>query len=113
MTGGFTVVMSDLQRAASAFDAESGRLRGLIPASGPACPDGGGEIDGALHAVLSRIGSLNASLTGALAAHGRRLAQAHANYAHAEITGVQLCRSLAAALGTGQPGGDAAAGRAP
>jgi hypothetical protein len=47
--GGFAVVMSDLQTAASAFDAEAKKLRGLIPAGGPACPDaGGGDIDARL-----------------------------------------------------------------
>jgi Family of unknown function (DUF6317) len=103
---GFTVVMADLQRAAGAFDAQAGRLRGLIPAGGPPCPDGGsGEIDGALHSVLSGMGSLTASLAGALAVHGRKLAQAHANYAHAEITSTQLCNDLATALGAAQPSG--------
>jgi Family of unknown function (DUF6317) len=104
---GFTVVMSDLQRAANTFDAEAGKLRGLMPASGPACPDGGGgEIDGALRAVLSGLGSLNASLAAAMAAYGRKLAQAHANYSHAEITSTQLCNDLAAALGAVPPGGE-------
>ena len=101
---GYSVVMSDLQRAADTFDAESGKLRGLMPAGGPACPDGGGGgIDGALHAVLSGIGSLNASLAAAMAAHGRKLAQAHANYSHAEISSAQLCNDLAAALGAVAP----------
>lgn len=114
MTGdGFTVVMSDLHRTASTLDAESGQLRGLIPASGPACPDGGGgEIDGALRALLSGLGSLNASLADAMAAHGRKLAQAHANYLHAEITSTQLCNDLATALGAVQPGGEVARRRA-
>ena len=104
---GFTVVMSDLRRAAGTFDAESGKLRGLIPSGGPPCPDGGsGEIDAALHSVLSGIGSLNASLAGAMAAHGRKLAQADANYTHAEITSTQLCHDLATALGAVQPSGE-------
>lgn len=101
--GGFTVAMSDLQAAASTFDAESAKLRGLIPAGGPVCPDGGsGEIDSAMHAVLSGIGALNESLAGAMAGHGQRLGQAHANYSRAEITNAQLCHDLAAALVTRQ-----------
>ncbi len=99
--GGFTVVMSDLREAASTFDAESGKLRGLIPDSGPACPDGGsGEIGSALHAVLSSVGALNSSLAGAMAGHGQKLALAHANYSRAEITNAQLCHDLTAALTT-------------
>lgn len=100
--GGFCVVMSDLQSAADTFDAESGKLRGLIPAGGPPCPDGGsGAIDGAMHAVVSSIASLNQSLAGAMAAHGRKLAQARANYAHTELTLTQLSQDLAAALAPG------------
>jgi hypothetical protein len=101
--GGFTVVLSDLQAAADTFDSQAGVLRGLIPAGGPACPDGcGGDIDGALHTVLSGIGSLNASLAGAVASHGQKLARAHANYSHAEGTNTQLAHGLLAALVTGK-----------
>jgi Family of unknown function (DUF6317) len=100
--GGFEVVMSDLQGAASTFDAESTTLRGLIPADGPPCPDGGsGEIDGAMHAVLSKVGTLNQSLAEAMAAHAQKLARAHANYVHTELTLTQLSQDLAAALAPG------------
>lgn len=100
--GGFEVVMSDLQAAASTFDAEAAKLRGLIPAGGPACPDGGsGQIDGAMHAVLGKIGALNQSLAAAMAAHGRKLAQAHARYAHTELTLTQLSQDLSAELAPG------------
>jgi Family of unknown function (DUF6317) len=99
--GGFTVVMSDLQAAADAFESQASALRGLIPAGGPACPDGGGGIDGALRAVLSSVGELNASLAAAMAGHGRKLAQAHASYAHAELTNAQLSHDLLIALVTG------------
>lgn len=97
--GGFSVVMSDLQSAASTFSAEAGKLRGLIPAGGPACPDGGdGTIDGAMHAVLGKIGSLNQSLAAAMAMHGQKLAQAHANYSRTELGLTQLSQDLLAAL---------------
>lgn len=101
--GGFSVVLSDLQSAAGTFDAEAKKLRGLIPAGGPSCPDGGsGEIDAAMHSVLSSIGSLDQSLARAMAAHGQKLAQAGANYARTERTLTQLSQDLAAAL---TPGG--------
>ena len=97
--GGFSVVMSSLQSAASTFSAEASTLRGLVPAGGPANPDGGdGTIDGAMHVVLSKIGSLNQSLAAAMAAHGQKLAQAHANYSHAELSLTQLSQDLLAAL---------------
>jgi hypothetical protein len=95
--------MSDLQAAADAFDSQAGMLRGLIPARGPACPDGGGgDVDGALHAVLSSVGELNAALAAAMASHGRKLAQAHANYSRAEVTNAELGHDLLIALVTGQ-----------
>jgi Family of unknown function (DUF6317) len=98
---GFTVVMSDLQGAAETFDSQAGTLRGLIPAGGPACPDaGGGDIDGALHAVLSSVGELNASLAAAMASHGQKLAQAHANYSRAESANAQFSTELLTALVT-------------
>jgi hypothetical protein len=94
--------MSDLQTAASTFDAEARKLRGLIPAGGPACPDAGsGDIDAAVHAVLSGIGALNESLAAAMAAHGQKLAQAHANYARTEVSLTQLSQDLVAALAPG------------
>jgi Family of unknown function (DUF6317) len=100
--GGFTVVMSDLQAAADTFDSEAKVLRGLVPAGGPACPDGGGgDIDGALRAVLSSVGELNASLAVAMAGHGQKLAQAHANYSRAELANAQLGHDLLIALVTG------------
>lgn len=100
--GGFSVVMSDLSSAASTFGAEATTLHGLIPAEGPACPDGGdGTIDGAMHAVVSKIGSLNQSLAAAMAAHGQKLARAHANYAHTELSLTQLSHDLLTALVSG------------
>jgi Family of unknown function (DUF6317) len=101
--GGFTVVMSDLLVAAGTFDSQAGMLRGLIPAGGPACPDGGGgDIDGALHAVLSSVGELNGSLAAAMASHGQKLARAHANYSRVEFANAQLSHDLLTALVTGQ-----------
>jgi Family of unknown function (DUF6317) len=101
--GGFTVVMSDLQAAAETFDSQAGVLRGLVPAGGPACPDGGGgDIDGALRTVLSSVGELNAALAAAMASHGQKLGQAHANYSRAESTNAQFSQDLLTALVTGR-----------
>lgn len=97
--GGFSVVMSDLSSAASAFDSESKKLAGLIPAGGPSVPDAGsGAIDGAMHSTVSKIGALNQALSQAMAAHGKKLAQAHDNYNHNELTMTQLSQDLSNAL---------------
>jgi hypothetical protein len=96
---GFSVVMSDLQDAATTFDAESTKLRGLVPADGPACPDGGsGDIDAALRTVVTRIGTLSQSLAGAMAAHGHKLAHARARYASTELGLTKLSTDLLAVL---------------
>lgn len=103
MSGGeFSVAMSDLQNASNTFSIQARKLRGLIPAGGPACPDaGGGDIDGAMHAVLGSIGQLNAALAGAMASHGQKLAQAHANYSRTEMSLTRLSEDLLATLAPG------------
>lgn len=93
--GGFSVVISDLQSTADAFDSESRKLAGLIPAGGPPVPDGGnGTIDSAMHSAVSSIGQLNQALAQAMAAHGQKLAKAHDNYASNEMTLTQLSQDL-------------------
>jgi hypothetical protein len=97
--GGFSVVLSDLEAAASAFTSESKTLGGLIPAGGPPVPDGGsGAIDSAMHSVVSKIGQLNQALSQAMAAHGRKLSTAHANYTVTEGSLTQLSQQLLTAL---------------
>jgi Family of unknown function (DUF6317) len=97
--GGFSVVMSDLSSAASAFDSESKKLAGLVPAGGPPVPDaGGGGIDSAMHSAVGKIGALNQALSQAMAAHGKKLAQAHDNYNNNELTMTQLSQDLSNAL---------------
>ncbi|MGH3159850.1 MAG: DUF6317 family protein, partial [Streptosporangiaceae bacterium] len=97
--GGFSVVLSDLESTAAAFTSESKTLGGLIPAGGPPVPDGGsGGIDSAMHSVVSKIGQLNQALSQAMAAHGKKLSAAHANYAHTEGTLTQLSQQLISTL---------------
>jgi hypothetical protein len=97
--GGFSVVMSALQSTAEAFTSESKTLGGLVPANGPSVPDGGnGEIDGAMHTVVSRIGELNQALSKAMAAHGQKLSTAYDNYSKNEMAMTQLSQDLSAAL---------------
>jgi hypothetical protein len=97
--GGFTVVLSALQSTADAFDSESKKLAGLVPAGGPPVPDGGnGAIDGAMHSVVSRIAELNQALAQAMAAHGQKLSTAYSNYSHTEMTLAQASQALSTAL---------------
>ncbi len=102
VSDGYSVVMADLESAASTFSAEASTLRGLIPEGGPACPDGGdGTIDGAMHAALGKIGSLSQSLAAAMAAHGQKLAKAHVSYSRAETSATQFSHELLTALTRG------------
>lgn len=100
--GGFSVVLSDLDAAASAFTSQSKTLAGLVPAGGPSVPDGGsGAIDGAMHSVVSKIGQLNQALSQAMAAHGKKLSQAHDNYVVTEGSLTQLSQELLNTLAPG------------
>ncbi len=95
MSGGFRVVISDLQAASEVFTAESKTLAAVMPVDGPACPDGGsGEINGALQTVTEAIAGLNAQLSAVIAAHGQKLQAAHDNYARTETRLSELCRQL-------------------
>lgn len=95
MSGGFRVVVSDLQTASGVFTSESKTLAAVMPMSGPACPDGGsGEINGALQTITEAIGGLNAQLSAVIAAHGHKLQAAHDNYQHAETSNTKLAQQL-------------------
>ncbi len=94
MSGGFRVVISDLQAASGVFTSESKTLAAVMP-MGEACPDGGsGEIDGALQTVTEAIGGLNAQLSAVIAHHGQKLQAAHDNYQRAETSTAEVCRQL-------------------
>jgi Family of unknown function (DUF6317) len=95
VSSGFRVVIADLQSASEVFTAESKTLAAVMPADGPATPDGGsGEINGALQTVTEAIGGLNAQLSAVIAAHGQKLETAHDNYSHTETRLSELCRQL-------------------
>jgi len=95
MSGGFQVVISDLQTAAGVFGTGSKTLAAVMPIGGPACPSGGSAaFDGALRTVTEAIGALNAQLSAVIAQHGQKLQTAHDNYQHAEITLTQLSHDL-------------------
>jgi len=58
---GFQVVLSDLLAASVTFRTEAAAYQAIIPAGGPACPDGGdAAFNQALQAVVQLIGACTA-----------------------------------------------------
>lgn len=95
MSGGFKVVLSDLQAASGVFTSESRTLAAVMPMNGPATPDGGsGEINGALQTITEAIGGLNTQLSAVIAQHGQKLQTAHDNYAKVDTGLSELCQEL-------------------
>jgi ABC-type transporter Mla subunit MlaD len=95
MSGGFKVVLPDLQTASGVFSSESKTLAAVMPMNGPGTPDGGsGEINGALQTLTEAIGGLNAQLSAVIAQHGQKLQTAHDNYAQVDTSLSELCHQL-------------------
>jgi len=66
--------MTELQRVAGAFGAESVRFWAVMPPDGPAVADGGSpELDAALTQVLGAIGERRTRLAAVIAGRGRTL----------------------------------------
>jgi hypothetical protein len=92
---GFQVVLSDLLAAATTFGTEAGTYQALIPADGPACPDGGdAAVNQGLQAAVQLIGALHLAAVGAIAADSAKLRQAHGRYANTEESLTQLCNQI-------------------
>ena len=82
---GFQVLMSDLLKAADVFQEQSGVLSRVMPAGGPAVPNGGGaDVNTAMQAAVRLLGTMNAQLAAAISQHATRLRDAHAKYANSE-----------------------------
>jgi Family of unknown function (DUF6317) len=95
MSGGFQVVMSDLQSAAGTFHAEARTFLGIVPAD-PAPPDGGsGSINSALAAVMGTISLLHLQIGGDIDSNGTKLQTAHDHYSQTEDSLVQLAQQIA------------------
>ncbi len=96
---GFQVVMSDLLDASSTFGTESGTYKAIMPAGGPACPDGGdGAFDQSLQSVVQMIGALHLQAAGVIEVDAAKLRTAHDNYAHTEESLTQLCNQISSPL---------------
>jgi hypothetical protein len=87
-TAGFHVFMADLLKAASTFEEQSGVLNAVMPAGGPACPDGGGsDINQIMQAAAAMLGLEHTNLAAVVGQHATRLRAAYQAYSKSE-TGV-------------------------
>lgn len=95
MSGGYQVVMSDLQAMAQTFAKQSQALSGAVKTAGVAEPDGGdATINAALSAALDTAGLATGQLSAAVASHGSKLHSAWQKYRDVEETNARLVRQL-------------------
>lgn len=96
---GFQVVMSDLLDASTTFGTEAATYKAIMPADGPACPDGGdGAFDQSLQVVVQMIGAFHLQAVGVMEVDSAKLKKAHDNYAHTEESLTQLCNQISSPL---------------
>lgn len=96
---GFQVVLSDLLAAATKFGTEAATYQALIPADGPACPDGGdAAVNQGLQAAVQLISALHLAAAGVIADDSAKLRQAHGRYANTEESLTQLCNQISSPL---------------
>jgi hypothetical protein len=96
---GYQVVMADLLAASVAFGSEAATYQAIIPADGPACPDGGsGAVNQAMKAVAELIGALHLQAAGVIESDAAKLKTAHGKYASSEESLTQLCNQISSPL---------------
>jgi hypothetical protein len=96
---GFQVVLSDLLAASTTFATEAGTYQAIIPAGGPACPDGGDDaFNQSLQAAVEMIGALHLQAAGVIETDSTKLRQAHDNYVNTEESLTQLCHQISSPL---------------
>jgi hypothetical protein len=85
MSGGYDVVIGDLQDAARAFRTESGIFQGIMPMACPKPPgSGSGAVDGSLGSLVEAIGLLHLQISADIEDNGTKLQTAHDRYQHTE-----------------------------
>jgi hypothetical protein len=98
---GFQVVMSDLLDASATFGSEATTFKAIMPAGGPACPDGGdGAFNQNLQVVVQMIAALHLQAAGVMDNDSAKLKKAHDNYANTEESLTQLCNQIRSPLTT-------------
>jgi hypothetical protein len=81
MGAGYQVVLSDLQDMARSFTAESAEFGKLRPRMAPAPVDAGEiTVNAGIGAVLNLFAALNASISDAMAEHGKAVQDCHDDY---------------------------------
>lgn len=94
MSGGYQVVMDDLQDMSRVFQREAGTLHGLAGTC-TAVPDGGdGTVDQALSTAVQTATTLINQLAGSVESHGQKLAAAEQQYRNAEESSSRLVQQL-------------------
>lgn len=95
MSGGFQVVMSDLQSAAGTFHTEASTFQGIMPDGCPAVPDGGsGAFDESLNAVVETLSLVHMQIGADIDDNGTKLQTAHDRYQHTEESLTTLSQQI-------------------
>jgi hypothetical protein len=85
VSGGFQVVISDLQAAARTFHAEAHTFEAIMPMTCPAPPDSGSAaFNGSLSALMDAVCLLHLQIAGDIDDNGSKLQTAHDTYARTE-----------------------------
>jgi Family of unknown function (DUF6317) len=96
MSGGFQVVMADLQAAATTFHTEAKTFLGIMPDTAQGLPDGGsGAFNESLNAVVTAACLLHLQIGGDIDGNGSKLQTAHDRYSHTEESLTALSRQIA------------------
>lgn len=100
MSGGYKVVMEDVQDMARTFDSEAGTLSCSTITGGLSVPDGGDSvINSALSAAVKAAEMTTTQLAAVIASHGSKLDAAYKQYRDAEESSTQLCEQLTRLIG--------------
>lgn len=95
VSGGFQVVLTDLESMAGVFQRESASFEAIMPVDGPPCPDGGSaDIDAAMQAAVLLLGVLHQRLAALIGENGRKLQAAHQNYEKTETSLTEMAAEL-------------------
>jgi Family of unknown function (DUF6317) len=95
MSGGFQVVMSDLQDAAATFHSEAKTFLAIMPDDCPVLPDGGSAaFNKSLSAVVEAACLLHLQIGGDMDSTGSKLQTAHDRYQHTEESLTTLAQQI-------------------
>lgn len=96
---GYQVVMADLLAASVAFGSEAATYKAIIPAAGPAVPDGGsGAVNQAMQTAVELIAALHLQAAGVIESDSGKLKTAHDKYASTEESLTELCNQIGSPL---------------